>query len=459
VVIVALMAALVIQHRRETELRARLEAEEMMSRAFDSLEMWTEQDSQDADRRSWPIRPPPCSGVVPICWPDQIAPFSLDTRMRPVSNGCSGEPAGIPASEGIAHLGFTGQGTMEDSKEWDVFISHAGEDKEAVARPLALALKRAGLKVWLDVHELRLGDSLTEKIDEGLANSRFGVIVISPSFFEKHWPRKELAGLRAREEEGRKVILPIWHNVDKATVAKHSPPLADALAASTGTSDIDSIANSIIEVVFAQGSGSLPVSLRFLRLVETNSPKQEILDFVASFYLHVNSKINGLYSESVNIEQNVSLGQFDFDLCFQLVHFSIGKDNIKFVMFDDYGTDAPEFTRFQGLIKRLSDRISVFDEFRLWAVKNKDVLKARIPGLLPGDFDDLDFEGSYAFKRDFFFSGELVACRRDTYQCNEEARKIWVKFKEDARQKQIEVMTYDSYAEELRRIEAIISAI
>lgn len=89
-------------------------------------------------------------------------------------------------------------------KSWDVFISHASEDKETVVLPLCAALRRAGLKIWLDRQELHLGDSLREKIDEGLANSRFGVVVLSPSFMAKGWPRRELNGLMAIEESGEK---------------------------------------------------------------------------------------------------------------------------------------------------------------------------------------------------------------------------------------------------------------
>ena len=85
----------------------------------------------------------------------------------------------------------------------------------AVVRPLVKALTRAGIKVWVDEHELRIGDSLSEKIDEGLAMSQFGAVILSPAFLAKHWPKKELSGLRAREEDGQKVILPIWHNVNR----------------------------------------------------------------------------------------------------------------------------------------------------------------------------------------------------------------------------------------------------
>jgi hypothetical protein len=116
-------------------------------------------------------------------------------------------------------------------KEWDVFISHASEDKQTVALPLAAALRGHNFRVWIDSQELRLGASLRESIDEGLARSRYGVVIISPAFLGKDWPRRELNGLFALEDGAYKRILPIWHQVDKPTVAKHSPILADRIAA------------------------------------------------------------------------------------------------------------------------------------------------------------------------------------------------------------------------------------
>jgi hypothetical protein len=131
----------------------------------------------------------------------------------------------------------------------DILISHAAEDKVTVARPLAGALRRAGSRVWLDEQELTVGESLSEKIDEGLAHSTFGAVILSPAFFARHWPRRELAGLRSREEEGQKVILPIWHNVDKATISQFSPILADVLAANTDQG-IDKVAEQLLNVIF-----------------------------------------------------------------------------------------------------------------------------------------------------------------------------------------------------------------
>ena len=115
---------------------------------------------------------------------------------------------------------------------YDFFISHASEDKDAVARPLHDALTKAGVSVWFDEATLELGDSLRKSIDKGLARCRYGVVILSPHFLAKRWPQLELDGLFARETvTGEKAILPVWHQMDAATLAQHSPMLADRLAA------------------------------------------------------------------------------------------------------------------------------------------------------------------------------------------------------------------------------------
>lgn len=116
----------------------------------------------------------------------------------------------------------------------DVFICHASEDKDDFVRPLAERLREAHLDVWYDEFALTIGDSLREAIDRGLSECRFGIVVLSRNFFRKRWPQRELNGLVAREiTEDRRLILPIWHNVDRDTVLRQSPPLADAVAISS----------------------------------------------------------------------------------------------------------------------------------------------------------------------------------------------------------------------------------
>lgn len=135
------------------------------------------------------------------------------------------------------------------SGEYDVFISHATEDKDEIVRPLAGALVSAGLRVWYDEFELRIGDSLRRKIDAGLALSRFGVVVLSHSFFAKNWPQYELDGLVTREMSGEQVILPLWHRITKTEVIAQSPSLADKVARSTADFTIEEIATEIADVI------------------------------------------------------------------------------------------------------------------------------------------------------------------------------------------------------------------
>lgn len=132
--------------------------------------------------------------------------------------------------------------------KYDVFVSHASEDKDDVARPLAAHLESLGLRVWFDECQLTLGDSLRRNIDRGLIESRFGVVILSPAFFAKEWPNKELDGLVAREDGRGKVILPIWHKITATDIGRFSPILADKLAISTDRG-LPVVANSIAQAV------------------------------------------------------------------------------------------------------------------------------------------------------------------------------------------------------------------
>ena len=132
--------------------------------------------------------------------------------------------------------------------KYDVFISHASEDKDTVARPLAAELENLGLKVWFDECQLTLGDSLRRKIDDGLSNSTYGVVVLSRNFFSKEWPNKELDGLVSREDGNQKIVLPVWHDITASEVTIYSPLLASKLAISTSRG-LSTVANSVMEAV------------------------------------------------------------------------------------------------------------------------------------------------------------------------------------------------------------------
>jgi hypothetical protein len=135
--------------------------------------------------------------------------------------------APVPSSQRVENP------ARQKQEHWDIFISHASEDKDEIARPLADALVAEHQAVWYDDFSLKVGDSLRESIDRGLSRSRFGVVILSPHFFEKHWTKQELNGLATREVNGKKVILPVWHNVGFAEVREYSPTLADRIAVNT----------------------------------------------------------------------------------------------------------------------------------------------------------------------------------------------------------------------------------
>jgi hypothetical protein len=136
-------------------------------------------------------------------------------------------------------------GVDQSGRRYDVFISHASEDKEDIVRPLANALVAEGLTVWYDEFELGIGDSLRRKIDQGLANSRVGLVVLSQSFITKGWTNYELDGIVTKAVTGEQVLLPVWHKLTKQEVVAFSPSLADKLARNTATHTVVEIAQEI----------------------------------------------------------------------------------------------------------------------------------------------------------------------------------------------------------------------
>lgn len=112
-----------------------------------------------------------------------------------------------------------------------LFISHASEDQKDFVEPLANELGKV-FDVWYAPYQLSLGDSLLQKIDEGLRSCDFGVVVLSQAFFSKKWPKAELDGLFALEGTSRKVILPVRKGLTHDEVTAYSPILGGRLSVS-----------------------------------------------------------------------------------------------------------------------------------------------------------------------------------------------------------------------------------
>jgi DNA-binding transcriptional regulator YhcF (GntR family) len=154
----------------------------------------------------------------------------------------------VPPSKGPIQEETSDSVSNKEAFEYDAFISHATGDKESFVRGLVQKLVGEGIHVWYDEFTLCIGDSLRQSIDRGLAKSRYGIVVLSPSFFKKNWPQKELDGLEARERHGDKVILPVWLNVDKEDVASYSPMLA-GIKAAKAVDGIDTVVAQLLKVL------------------------------------------------------------------------------------------------------------------------------------------------------------------------------------------------------------------
>jgi hypothetical protein len=143
--------------------------------------------------------------------------------------------------------------------EYDVFLSHAHEDKDAIVRPLAQSLSDRGYRVFVDEDELVVGDDLHQRLAEAMTHSRVGVVILSPTFFAKNWTQYELGALLRRESsDPASLIIPIWHGVDAEEVRRASPQLADRLALSTDAG-LPAVVRGIERALQRLGGGQAPV--------------------------------------------------------------------------------------------------------------------------------------------------------------------------------------------------------
>jgi TIR domain len=132
---------------------------------------------------------------------------------------------------------------MTEHETPQAFICHDSRDKDDVARPLAYELARLGCPVWFDEFSLRVGQSLRESIDKGIAISKKCIVVLSPNFMSNSgWSKREFNGVMGKHigSDGG-VLLPIWYKVTWSEVFDYSPMVADIRALSTSSFTIEQI--------------------------------------------------------------------------------------------------------------------------------------------------------------------------------------------------------------------------
>ena len=175
------------------------------------------------------------------------------------------------------------------AKRYDVFISHASEDKD-VAKPLRDALTKAGIKVWYDDDRLELGDGIRATIDKGLADSRFGVVILSPTFFAGKWTVTELDALVGAA--GRD-ILPVVHRMTHAELEHVAPTVAAKKVVST-RAGLNRVAAAIARAVDQRARGQTPRRSRRTKPTGVVVERHKALfstDVTARFRLGFNHKV------------------------------------------------------------------------------------------------------------------------------------------------------------------------
>lgn len=171
--------------------------------------------------------------------------------------------------------------------EVQIFISHASEDKSAVALPLKAALEREGLHVWLDQAELKLGESVPGKIGEGLRDAQFVVAVLSRDFLRKPWPRREIESALDR-------VLPVLHGLTSEEVSAEAP-LVGSLKSVSWEAGEAAVVTAILDRVSAK-----PAAVRSDVAVDFAHGQRswdDLEDGISARYPDVTKLVRGFFEE------------------------------------------------------------------------------------------------------------------------------------------------------------------
>ena len=135
-------------------------------------------------------------------------------------------------------------------KQYDVFISHATKDKNSYVDKLVEAIKKEGLSVFYDTECILWGDSIPEKIAEGLTNCTLAVVVISKNYFGRPWTEYEIRTLLNRQnQDNNKLVMPILYGVSKKQLMMHYPELGNILFKYSKSCSCEEMARALREEI------------------------------------------------------------------------------------------------------------------------------------------------------------------------------------------------------------------
>jgi hypothetical protein len=130
----------------------------------------------------------------------------------------------------------------------DIFLCHAWDDRQGAAKELHDHLEALGVKVWFSEKDVALGSRLLREIDKGLAKSRVGIVLVTPSFLARIHGEgiadKELSALLARS-----LLVPIVHNTTYEALRDVSPLLGSRSGLNTAEETMETVAAKLAELV------------------------------------------------------------------------------------------------------------------------------------------------------------------------------------------------------------------
>jgi hypothetical protein len=192
-----------------------------------------------------------------------------------------------------------------------VYLAHGSEDHDSLAKPLAERLIASGVDVWLDGWEIRAGDSLRRKMDEGLSNCTHFAVILTPNSLHKPWVETEIdAGfVRAVGGESRFIALRIGVSVNDLSPflrSLHCPEVSPAQ-----TSDVDRLIADIYGVTRKPELGSVP---RYVKKIPEGLKGWSPAAAAVAEYLVRNSELGRKFDPQVtvaDIAQAVGLPEDD----------------------------------------------------------------------------------------------------------------------------------------------------
>lgn len=130
----------------------------------------------------------------------------------------------------------------------DVFLCHAWGDRKEAAKELHDLLEAAGVKVWFSEKDLGLGVPMMRAIDKGLANSRIGLVLVTPAMLDR-LPKESVADKELSTLLAGNQLIPIVHNTSYDALRNVSPMLASRTGLDTSEDSMIVVAEKIAELV------------------------------------------------------------------------------------------------------------------------------------------------------------------------------------------------------------------